>query len=366
MLIIKKTIQNFFKNITYKIFKILYGNITGKTSHIDNLDIDLKKVQVGNNSYEIYYCSKSSLYTDTIHDTAIIKNNKIINGPSFQLRKNFNSDCLNNSVLKKGTPRLRRRVKGKVLSLLTGGGGNSNYWHWLFDVLPRIEIFTKQEINLSHIDFFLFPNFDLNFQKESLDILQIDPKKRLSSINYRHFFADQITVTSHPYNLLNNPNLDSLNIPNWICEYLRAKFLKKELQNSKLKIFPEKIYINRKDATSLRYIINLKEVENVLEKEKFSSLTLSNYSLSDQISLFYNAKKIIGLHGAGFANLIFCKPNTRVIELKSNTAGDAIKNLAIKNKLIYDDISCEPESINFNNQAGDIIIKPNVLRNKIN
>ena len=118
MLIIKKTIQNFFKNFRYKIFKILYGNITGKTSHIDNLDIDLKKVQVGNNSYEIYYCSKSSLYTDTIHDTAIIKNNKIINGPSFQLRKNFNSDCLNNSVLKKGTPRLRRRVKGKVLSLI--------------------------------------------------------------------------------------------------------------------------------------------------------------------------------------------------------------------------------------------------------
>ena len=55
-----------------------------------------------------------------------------------------------------------------------------------------------------------------------------------------------------------------------------------------------------------------------------------------------------------------------IIELKSNTAGDAIRNLAIKNKLIYDDISCEPESINFNNQAGDIIIKPDVLRNKIN
>ena len=27
-----------------------------------------------------------------------------------------------------------------MLSLLTGGAGNNNYWHWLFDVLPRIEL----------------------------------------------------------------------------------------------------------------------------------------------------------------------------------------------------------------------------------
>ena len=366
MPIVKKKLQNFFKGISYKIFKILYGSINGKLLHLDNEDINLEKVQVDKIFYEIYCCKKSSLYTDTIHDTAIIKDNKIIDGPSFQLRNNFNSDCLNNSVLKKGTPRLKKRVKGKVLSLLTGGGGNSNYWHWLFDVLPRIEIFKKKENNLNNIDFFLFPNLDLNFQKESLELLQIDRKKRLSSKDYRHLFADQITITSHPYNILNDPNLDSLNIPSWICEYLRTNFLKKALQNSKLKVYPEKIYINRKDTTSLRYIINLKEVENILEKEGFSSLTLANYSFSDQISLFHNAKKIIGLHGAGFANLIFCKQNTKVIELKSNTAGDAVKNLAIKNKLFYDDISCKPESINFNNQAGDIIIKSDILRKKIN
>ena len=64
------------------------------------------------------------MYTDTIHDTALIKENKIIEGPSFQLRNNYNTDCLNNSVIKNGTLRLRKKVKGTVLSLLTGGGGN--------------------------------------------------------------------------------------------------------------------------------------------------------------------------------------------------------------------------------------------------
>ena len=153
------------------------------------------------------------MYTDTIHDTALIKENKIIEGPSFQLRNNYNTDCLNNSVIKNGTPRLRKKVKGTVLSLLTGGGGNSNYWHWLFDVLPRIEIYKKKNKNFDKIDFFLFPSLNNKFQKESLDLLKINPKKRLSSKNYRHFKADRIIATSHPYNILNDPSADSLNIP---------------------------------------------------------------------------------------------------------------------------------------------------------
>ena len=37
-----------------------------------------------------------------------------------------------NIVFKKGTPRIKNQRQGIVL--LTGGGGNDNYWHWLFDV----------------------------------------------------------------------------------------------------------------------------------------------------------------------------------------------------------------------------------------
>ena len=57
------------------------------------------------------------------------------------------------------------------------------------------------------------------------------------------------------------------------------------------------------------------------------NLTMSDYSFSDQRP-FYNASEIIGLHGAGFANIIFCKQGSKIIELRPNTAGDRIKNLA--------------------------------------
>ena len=38
-----------------------------------------------------------------------------------------------------------------VLSLLTGGAGNDNYSHWLYDVLPRVAL-CENVSNLSKID----------------------------------------------------------------------------------------------------------------------------------------------------------------------------------------------------------------------
>ena len=145
----------------------------------------------------------------------------------------------------------------------------------------------------------------------------------------------------------------------------KDNFLEKAITNSSLNSFPKKIYINRKDATSLRYIINRTEVEKTLENYGFLSLTMSDYNFSDQVALFNNAKEVVGLHGAGFANIIFCKPGTKIIEMRSNSAGDVIKNLAITNNLNYQDISVEPKTINFNNQAGDIEIDLENLKKKL-
>ena len=88
------------------------------------------------------------------------------------------------------------------MSLLTGGGGNSNYWHWLFDVLPRLHIIEKLKTKVP-IDYYLFPNLSEKFQYQTLDILKIPNEKRLSSIKLRHFEANKILVTDHPYNIFN-------------------------------------------------------------------------------------------------------------------------------------------------------------------
>ena len=86
---------------------------------------------------------------------------------------------------------------------------------------------------------------------------------------------------------------------------------------SKKKFF-KKIYIDRSDSniTKLnnRQIINENEIKKILKKYKFKFVKLSEYSFKDQISIFNNAKIIVGNHGAGFANIIFSKKNKKVNE----------------------------------------------------
>ena len=107
---IKKKLQLLFKRFTYGLFKLLYGEIKEyeQVGSNSNSEIQISKIDT-NHSYKIYTVFKARLYTDTIHDTAIIKNNKIISGPSFQIRNVKFEEINKNIVFSKGTPRLKKK-----------------------------------------------------------------------------------------------------------------------------------------------------------------------------------------------------------------------------------------------------------------
>jgi capsular polysaccharide biosynthesis protein len=115
----------------------------------------------------------------------------------------------------------------------------------------------------------------------------------------------------------------------------------------------------------LRQIVNEQEVKEFLIKKNFSIIALSDLSFEDQVNLFNHASQIVGLHGAGFANLTFCNPETKVLELKPSGAGLVIANLAKKVKLNYQEISPNPLKYSNNNQQGLIKIPLNLLEKKI-
>ena len=69
-------------------------------------------------------------------------------------------------------------------------------------------------------------------------------------------------------------------------------------------------------------------------------------------------------HKSGFANIAFCSPGTKIIELKGLHAGVAIENLARKNNLNYYSIACKAKEVtnyNFPNQQGQIEVPINSL-----
>ena len=368
---IKKKLLINLKKIGYLISTLFYGKINGVIYPNNDESVEIFKRKLDHNlSYNIYKIKNCRIYTDTINDTAFILKDKIIKGPSFQYRsiefKNIkNSDVSENIVFHKGTARFKRSLKGTVFSLLTGGAGNSNYWHWLFDILPRIEII-KEQFSINDIDYFLFPDLKEKFQKETIKMLEIPSSKTISSKVFRHLQSDFTVTTDHPYVIKNDPSTEIQNIPLWIMKFLRNSFLK---EKNKKKLFPDKIYIDRSDSKSnhrhLRKIINENEVKKFLIQKGFSIITLSDLTFNDQVNLFNNANQIVGLHGAGFANLTFCNPGTFILEIKPETAGPVIGNLAKNLKLHYDEISIKPtEHFNYD-QQGLIQVPINLLEKKI-
>jgi capsular polysaccharide biosynthesis protein len=153
-------------------------------------------------------------------------------------------------------------------------------------------------------------------------------------------------------------------MPLWISEWLKKKFIKKNI-NEKVN-FSKKIYIDRSDSISnikdLRSITNEEEIKQFLLQNDFKIIKLSDLHFKDQVLTFNNADIIVGHHGAGFANLVFCKSNTKIIELRSRTAGKMIENLAIKNKLFYKPLNCETSKFDHSNQFGHINVPIHLLK----
>lgn len=196
-----------------------------------------------------------------------------------------------------------QKIEGTVAVL--NGLLNDVYFHWLFDVLPRIQL-----LRLSGIDFDEINNFIVNnnypFQEETLAVLGIEKLKIINPRYHSHIEATQLIVPSFPGS--------AAWMPKWTCDFLRTTFLNPENLQSSEKI--ERLYISRQQNQNRR-LINEKEVISFLNSLGFKSVSLEFMSVREQAALLAHAKVIVAPHGSGLTNIVFCSPETKVIEIFS-------------------------------------------------
>ncbi len=78
--------------------------------------------------------------------------------------------------------------------------------------------------------------------------------------------------------------------------------------------FGERIYVTRERARR-RTVVNESALWAELERTGFVKVRLEDLGWPEQINAFRYAKAVVAPHGAGLANLVFCSPGTRVVEL---------------------------------------------------
>jgi len=173
-----------------------------------------------------------------------------------------------------------------------------NYYHWMFEFLPQIELLRRSGIDIGSIDKFAVNHCCFPFQRETVSLLGIPLEKIVETYNNHHIQARQLLVSS----VIREST-------KWACDFLRREFLNDSIIGLEKK---QRIFISRKQR---RRVINEDELVAVLSKFGFKSIAPESLSVAEQVSLFANAEVVIGVHGAALTNTVFCSPGTKVIEI---------------------------------------------------
>lgn len=252
-----------------------------------------------------------------------------------------------------------KKIKGRVAVITSKL--DIYYSHWMYNILGRLAL-----LELNNIEYdWLYVASDKPYMKQTLALWGIDTSKLLDPLKENTFIeADELIVPSHvgvrmpqaheyvlnwiplelygpkwgldpkTIDLIPNTKLPNEIIPTnvlienyfltwtplcaiyfspWLIKYLRNIFLS-HIENKKYNYLSKKIFISRKD-TKDRNMINEDDVFALFEEKGFTRYNLTTLSLPEQIYLFNNAQIIAAAHGTGLTNLLFCKPNTQVIEI---------------------------------------------------
>lgn len=199
---------------------------------------------------------------------------------------------------------------------------SGNYAHFLTEVLPRIFVFSKEYPNTK-----ITLIIDRNLHSNLMEALVLVVGGKVDIIGLE--MGETLLVKSlHVVSTCGYIPFERRPKTNHFKDHSEGIFSPKALQlmrdciKSKISISmvgairPKKIFIKRN--SHYRNAKNTKDIEDMLIAEGFFVIEPEKLSFSEQVNLFSNAEVLVGVTGAAFASLIFCKPETKIIILISD------------------------------------------------
>jgi len=174
-----------------------------------------------------------------------------------------------------------------------------NYYHWVYEIVPQLMMLNKLLVN-GEIDVILV-SCDKDFQRQWLEILQIDQEKVRGLDRATHLCIDKLVVPSMPSR--------NAEVAPWTFKDL--KLAVEKIPEADVR---KRIYIVRESGNrALKFKGEGKQ--DLLDKYGFESFVLETMSVKEQIQMFRSAEVILASHGAGLTGICFCPKNTKIIEI---------------------------------------------------
>ena len=206
---------------------------------------------------------------------------------------------------------------------------SDNYYHWLIETVPKIRYIREFEEETGVDVTYLVPGDAPSWLDETLELLEVPDEKveRAASNVYR---AETLVLPSVP--------IQSRQDYEWIVETV--------LKNADPDREPidagSNVYISRSEAVERR-VVNEDEVMDTLSEYGFRRYHLEDLSVEENVTLFNEADIVIGAHGAGLTDLLYCGDGS-VIELFGSKVKIPYQRLSDTMGITYEKLECEPSS----------------------
>jgi hypothetical protein len=193
-------------------------------------------------------------------------------------------------------------LAGTTCTLATNWA-DDNYFHFMFELLPRCEMVRRSGIPLETVDYFVVNPFQFQVFWDALARLGIT-RDRVKICSATSVFESTRVVAPSTLRATGHKR-------RWVCEWLKQTFAPTSTPCDGT----VRLYVGRDDANR-RHLQNQGELlEQVLLPLGFEHVNWDGRSIREQAALFANADIVVGLNGAALTNLVFCKPGTRVLVL---------------------------------------------------
>ncbi len=194
-------------------------------------------------------------------------------------------------------PRQLPRLDRAIVTMPVGARGN--YGHFVLDCLPAV-VAAMRVPQLGHYPY-VFPAL-APWQRRHLELLGVTAPLLAAEPIYR---VSRLVFT--------NCMAHNLHAPNVHFRTLRDIQLANVGRSAPSEV-GERIYVSRR-AAQLRTFVDESELENRLAALGFSIVQPEHYPVDQQIQIFHQAKVVVGPTGAAFANVLYCRPGTLVVEI---------------------------------------------------
>lgn len=184
-------------------------------------------------------------------------------------------------------------------------GAWRNYAHWMTEGLPRLFAYLDLSREIPDLRLAL-PHFEpMSFQEQTVALCGI-AEERIQRVS--------------PHEILRFERLfclsviDLFSVPTIVAQTGR-RMRERQVGDAK-GTSAERVYV-RRSADGPRTVANFEEIEPILRARNIDIIQSEQLPVADQIARHANARVVVAEHGAGLANVMFCQPGGRVLELFS-------------------------------------------------